>query len=291
MNILDLIGRTDSAEAGGKIPWDEPAFSKRMLANHLSQEHDWASRRGRIISQHVDWLAAELDKGSPQPGSPADVLDLGCGPGFYTQLLAERGHRCVGVDFSPASIEYAREKAAASGANIEYVLSDIRNYREMRQFDCIMLIFGEINVFSKEEARGIITNCAGMLRPGGFFLLEAHTFEAVLATATAPPAWQALEQGLFSDRPHLFLQRNHWDKSTARAVSSYFVVDAASAEVASFRSVMQSYADVEYEGMLRRAGFGTLERPDAAVWPAGEYFEGKLQLFQCRCEGLSSSFR
>lgn len=24
-----------------KIPWDEPAFSQRMLENHLSQEHDW----------------------------------------------------------------------------------------------------------------------------------------------------------------------------------------------------------------------------------------------------------
>lgn len=28
-----------------KIPWNEPAFSQRMLANHLSQDHDWASRR------------------------------------------------------------------------------------------------------------------------------------------------------------------------------------------------------------------------------------------------------
>ena len=289
MNILDLIGQVDSAGTSCKIPWNEPAFSQRMLANHLSQEHDWASRRRRIISRHVDWLTGELDKGAPEPGSPADVLDLGCGPGFYTQLLAERGHHCVGVDFSPASIEYAREKAAASSLDIEYVLGDIRDFREMRQFDCIMLIFGEINVFSKEDARSIITNCAGMLRPGGFFLLEAHTFEAVLATGTAPATWQALEQGLFSDRPHLFLQRNHWDKSTSCAVSNYFVLDAASAEVSRFSSVMQSYADVEYEGMLRRAGFGTLERPDATVWQAGEYFEGKLQLFQCRCEGLSQS--
>ena len=31
-----------------KIPWDEPAFSQRMLENHLSQEHDWASRRREV---------------------------------------------------------------------------------------------------------------------------------------------------------------------------------------------------------------------------------------------------
>lgn len=33
----------------GKIPWDEPAFSQRMLENHLSQDHDWASRRLTVL--------------------------------------------------------------------------------------------------------------------------------------------------------------------------------------------------------------------------------------------------
>lgn len=41
-----------------KIPWDEPAFSQRMLANHLSQEHDWASRRQNVIDQQVEWIAS-----------------------------------------------------------------------------------------------------------------------------------------------------------------------------------------------------------------------------------------
>lgn len=67
-----------------KIPWDEPAFSQRMLANHLSQDHDWASRRQEIIEQQVEWIASQLSPG-------AHILDLGCGPGFYTHHLAERG--------------------------------------------------------------------------------------------------------------------------------------------------------------------------------------------------------
>lgn len=40
----------------GKIPWDEPAFSQRMLENHLSQDHDWASRRLTVIEQQVTWI-------------------------------------------------------------------------------------------------------------------------------------------------------------------------------------------------------------------------------------------
>ncbi|VEA21601.1 SAM-dependent methyltransferase [Salmonella enterica subsp. enterica] len=58
-----------------KIPWDEPAFSQRMLENHLSQDHDWASRRLTVIEQQVTWITRQLPAG-------ARILDLGCGPRF-----------------------------------------------------------------------------------------------------------------------------------------------------------------------------------------------------------------
>lgn len=78
MDISTLISASQhiqlSAEES-KIPWDEPAFSQRMLANHLSQDHDWASRRQGIIEQQVEWIASQLSPG-------AHILDLGCGPAF-----------------------------------------------------------------------------------------------------------------------------------------------------------------------------------------------------------------
>jgi hypothetical protein len=55
MNLLDLIRRTGIPEPwseGEKIPWDEPGFSERMLKEHLSQEHDAASRRSEKIGFH-----------------------------------------------------------------------------------------------------------------------------------------------------------------------------------------------------------------------------------------------
>lgn len=58
-----------------KIPWDEPAFSQRMLAKHLSQEHDWASRRQEVIEQQVEWIASQLPPG-------AYILDLAAAPAF-----------------------------------------------------------------------------------------------------------------------------------------------------------------------------------------------------------------
>lgn len=48
MNLLDIPGRTQPPEPwaeGDNIPWHDPDFSRRMLNEHLSQEHDAASRR------------------------------------------------------------------------------------------------------------------------------------------------------------------------------------------------------------------------------------------------------
>ena len=62
-----------------KIPWDNPDFSGRMLAEHLSQDHDLASRRIEWIDRQVAWIHDEL-----LGGRAARILDLGCGPGFYS---------------------------------------------------------------------------------------------------------------------------------------------------------------------------------------------------------------
>lgn len=57
------------------------------------------------------------------PGSPATVVDLGCGPGHLTAVLRTRwpGARVTGVDSSPAMIERARAADPAT----EYVLGDL----------------------------------------------------------------------------------------------------------------------------------------------------------------------
>jgi hypothetical protein len=59
----------------GKIPWNEPEFSRRMLREHLSQEHDRASRRFAVVDAHVERIDETL-----LAGRASRVLDLGCGP-------------------------------------------------------------------------------------------------------------------------------------------------------------------------------------------------------------------
>lgn len=176
-----------------------------MLENHLSQDHDWASRRLTVIEQQVTWITRQL------PGG-ARILDLGCGPGFYTRLLAERGFHCTGVDFSPASITWARQQAQAANLNIDYIQQDIRTYHPTEPFDFIMMTFGELNVFSAADAQSLISHCAQWLKPDGKLLVEVHTFDEVKRQGMAQPGWQRCPHGLFLAMPHLLLTENAWMK-------------------------------------------------------------------------------
>ena len=59
MTLSEVASRQPPAEPwveGEKIPWHDPDFSRRMLAEHLTQQHDAASRRFDKIDRHVAWI-------------------------------------------------------------------------------------------------------------------------------------------------------------------------------------------------------------------------------------------
>ncbi|CNB80391.1 3-demethylubiquinone-9 3-methyltransferase [Yersinia frederiksenii] len=271
MDISDIILISQPIKLSAdesKIPWDAPDFSQRMLDNHLSQEHDWASRKLAIIKQQVDWITQQLP-------ANARVLDLGCGPGFYSQLLAQRGFHCTGVDFSPASIEYARQQSLAAGLNIEYQQQDVREYTPAQPFDFIMMTFGEINVFSATEARDLLRHCAQWLTPKGKLLVEVHDFAEIKRQGLAEPSWQRCPQGLFLANPHLLLTENIWDEEAQTSSTLFWAIEENGA-VTRFGNQMTAWRDAEYQQLLTECGFHLPQRVDITAWPVSKTFEGKL---------------
>lgn len=98
MKLLDIFKNKDDHvppfSGAYKIPWNDPEFSRRMLTEHPSQDHDLASRKLQTVGQHVRWLHDNLLN-----GAPGRFLDLGCGPGLYSNRLAKLGHTCFGTGF------------------------------------------------------------------------------------------------------------------------------------------------------------------------------------------------
>jgi SAM-dependent methyltransferase len=254
-----------------KIPWDDPDFSKRMLAEHLSQDHDMASRRAEWIDRQVAWIHDDV-----LHGQDASVLDLGCGPGFYSHRLAALGHRCRGLDFSPASIEYALAHNPAP-SRCEFALGDIRAVDFGGPYDLAMILFGELNVFSPTEALAILRKAHASLRPGGFLIAEVQAPEAVERVGRAEPVEQHHESGLFSDLPYECRTESRWLADQRVAVQTFLITDANGGNPREYRNTTQAWPDSELIGLFVAAGFhGAAHRdewpcntPNLRLWSAG----------------------
>jgi SAM-dependent methyltransferase len=257
LTLMDLVRRRPFPlpwDEGDNIPWHAPDFSDRMLREHLSQEHGAASRRMEEVEEHVNWIHRRL-----LSRRPSKVLDVGCGPGLYTSRLARRGHECLGIDYSPASIAHARTTAADEGLGCTYVHEDMRKADYGGGFDLAMLLYGEFNVFRRSDARAVLAKARDAITPGGTILLEPHAFTAVQSMGERPATWYSAKSGLFSDDPHLCLRENFWHPETQTTTIRYYLVDAATTAVRRYAQTFQAYTDEGYAEMLEESGLGDIE--------------------------------
>ena len=256
--ISDIINRPlipKPWSEGDNIPWNDQQFSERMLAEHLSQEHDLASRRTETIDRHVEWIFTEV-LGS----RPGRVLDLACGPGLYAVRFARRGCDCVGIDFSPASITHAREIAAAENLPCTFHHADVRDGMFGDDFDLVLMIYGQFNVFPRDRGLEILKNAHEALKPGGVLLLEFQALEQIQKGGEAGPSWYSAETGLFSREPHVVLQENFWDPDVRASTNRFSVIDAGSGAVSVYALSNEAYTEHEIEDALVRMGFDNIER-------------------------------
>ncbi len=245
----------------GSVPWDDPGFSRRMLLEHLCPEHDRGSRRPSIIAAHTKWIHQNLLQ-----TRPSRILDLGCGPGLYTLALAAAGHTCTGIDFSPASVDYAREQALKSGADCRYIGADIRRIDDYRfgdpPYDLAMFIYGELSMLHPDAAGQVIDRCSRAIRPGGLLLLEVMTHDAVERMGTQPRYWACYRNGVLSDRPYLCLEESFYYTSAETAVIRYWILEEDSRTI---RSFCQSCKAWSAESLLRLLSSCRLRK--RAVYP------------------------
>ena len=257
VQIFDLIQRKAIPEPwaeGDNIPWNEPGFSERMLKEHLSQAHDMASRRFEVIDNHIEWIHQELLK-----SKQSKILDLGCGPGFYSSRLAKLGHECVGIDFSPASIKYATKQADKENLNCKYLHDDIRKADFGTGFDLAMFIFGELNVFRPVDIKMILKKANHALSENGTLLLEPHSFGVIKSIGQLPPSWYSAKNGLFSNKPHICLDESFWDEQSSTATKRYFIIDASTGDIAHYATTYQAYTKEQYHNLLKECGFETID--------------------------------
>ena len=94
-------------------------------------------------------------------------LDVGCGEGHNTRLLAERGASMTGIDISRTFVRHAKEAEAAHPLGIDYRLASAVDLPfEEASFDFATAFMSLMDI---PETEGVLGEVFRILRPGGFF--------------------------------------------------------------------------------------------------------------------------
>ena len=118
----------------------------------------WLKLRGALTAMVAPFGDGVLEALAPRRGERA--LDVGCGCGETTLLLARRTGDALGVDVSVPLLEVAEEEAA-HGAR--YLVADAQTHRFAEQFD---LLFSRFGVMFFDDPAAAFSNLCGALRPG-----------------------------------------------------------------------------------------------------------------------------
>lgn len=104
------------------------------------------------------------------------VLDLGCGTGNMTELLATFGYDMIGIDNAEDMLEVAMEKRTASGHDILYLLQDMRTFELYGTVKAIVSICDSINYITEEdELLNVFRLVNNYLDPKGIFIFDFNT--------------------------------------------------------------------------------------------------------------------
>jgi len=108
------------------------------------------------------------------------VLDVGCGYGRISNLLAALGCDVVGLDSSPALLEFARVAARERAVAVEYVVGDMRDLPWRDRFDVLVNWMAAFGYFDDPANQAVLREFFVSLKPGGRLALQTFSRDAVL---------------------------------------------------------------------------------------------------------------
>ncbi|SDJ92139.1 class I SAM-dependent methyltransferase [Natronorubrum texcoconense] len=104
---------------------------------------------------------------------PQQILDVGCGTGVISLLLAELGHDVTGVDFAPEMLEQARTKVERSELSAEFQRGDAENLAQRE--DTYDLVTARHLIWTLPTPENAIDEWQRVVHPGGrLVLIEGH---------------------------------------------------------------------------------------------------------------------
>ncbi len=275
MKLTELFGSTRKPklyEKGTAVMWTDPYISQQLLQVHLNPELDLASRKYSTIKGTAAWVLSKTEKEN------MNILDLGCGPGLYSEIFTNMGHKVTGIDFSKNSIQYAKHEAEKKGLDITYLN---QNYLELdvpeNHFDLVTLIYTDIGVLIPKERTQLLRNISRALKPEGIFIFDVLN-DKNLESKVNSKSWEVVEKGFWRNNPYLALSDSLLYKEEKVILSQYIILEENKTDLYRFWTHFFSHKDLIE--LIIPHGFTDLSFHED-VLPEGDIWNGDNVTF-CR---------
>jgi SAM-dependent methyltransferase len=201
----------------------------------------FSEERFHLAEEQIEKVLAIADYTS------GPVLDLCCGPGRHSLALARRGIQVTGVDRSEFLMAKAKEGAAKSNLEIEFVSDDMRSFVRDNSFSLILNFFTSFGYFDdKEDDLKVLRNAYRSLKPDGAILIEllgkeplARKYLATISTDLGDGA--------------LLIQRHEIREDWTRCRNEWILLKDGAAKTFNFHTRL--YSGQEMKDILQKAGF------------------------------------
>ncbi len=171
--ILFQTGSLQVLEGGpmiayGRISRNEDNRKERITGYWSKRSSSFQTqRRAELHSSMAKRWLSEIEKNLPE-GKRLNILDVGCGSGFFTILLAKQGHQVTGTDLTPDMVQKSTELAREEQAECSFQIMDAENLDFADEtFD---VVISRNLTWTLPDAKRAYSEWKRVLKPGGVLL-------------------------------------------------------------------------------------------------------------------------
>lgn len=215
---MNKLGEIKLYDKGTSVMWTDEYISKQLLKLHVDPDNDIASRCSKKIDRLVSWIVSRDGK------AEGDVLDIGCGPGLFTQRFAQKGYKVTGIDFSKEAVDYAAKSAEQMRLDINYRCMNYLELDYREKADLIIMIYCDFCVLSKNEQHTLLSNVYRALKPGGMFVFDVYNEES-LRFRKQKKEWDFKDDGFWREDPYAVMSMTRHYEENKAILSQHIIYD------------------------------------------------------------------
>lgn len=130
----------------------------------------WNDEQADSYQEMFQFISPDLPLASP--AKPVKALEIGCGAGNFSLLLAQHGYAVTGVDISPTAVGWASDRANAVGMDVEFLVDNVVHLSTCGDARFDLVVDGHcLHCIIGEDRASCLAAAWRVLKPGGSFVV------------------------------------------------------------------------------------------------------------------------